>query len=113
MHELGVVAEVVRTVEEFARGNGLSRVDTIVLQIGELSSMVPRYIEDCFPAAIDGTTLESAKLSIEILPAHARCKACGKVSRALECHGACPHCGNGDLELLGGKEFMIKEIIAC
>ncbi|MDZ7543562.1 hydrogenase maturation nickel metallochaperone HypA, partial [Clostridium perfringens] len=41
MHELGVVFEVVRTVENFAQRNALTKIDKIVLQIGELSSMIP------------------------------------------------------------------------
>lgn len=68
MHELGVVIKVVETVEEFARRNGVTRIEALVLQIGEFSSMVPMYIEDCFPAAADGTILRNAKLRIEIQP---------------------------------------------
>ncbi|MBL8967680.1 MAG: hydrogenase maturation nickel metallochaperone HypA, partial [Spirochaetaceae bacterium] len=41
MHELGVVIEIVKTVEDFAKANGVTKVDTIVLQIGELSSIIP------------------------------------------------------------------------
>jgi Zn finger protein HypA/HybF involved in hydrogenase expression len=27
--------------------------------------------------------------------------------------GVCPHCGDDRKELLGGREFLIKEIVAC
>ena len=113
MHELGVVIEVVKTVEEFAKANGVSKVDTIVLQIGELSSMVPKYIEDCFPVAVDGTFMQDTKLRIEIIPGIARCAKCGKTFNALANKNSCPDCGPGRSELLSGKEFMIKEILAC
>jgi hydrogenase nickel incorporation protein HypA/HybF len=79
MHELGIVIEIVKTVEDFVEKNHLSRVDTLVLQIGKMAPIVPQYIEQCYPAAVDGTSMESTKLVIEIL---------------------------------SGKEFMIKEIIA-
>lgn len=79
MHELGIVIEIVKTVEDFVKKNHLSRVDTLVLQIGKLAPVVPQYIEQCYPAAVDGTSMENTKLTIEILP---------------------------------GREFMIKEIIA-
>jgi len=113
VHELGVVIEIVKTVEEFAAANGLTRIDTVVLQIGELSSMVPRYIEECYPAAVDGTSLQDTKLRIEIIPGNALCKACGKVFNLLKEEGACPGCGSRSFELLSGKEFLIKEVIAC
>lgn len=113
MHELGVVIEVVKTVENIARENALTKIDTLVLQIGELSSMIPRYIEACYPAAVDGTLLQDTKLKIEILPGNGICKKCNKVFNLIENNGKCPHCGNRDVDILCGKEFMIKEIIAC
>ncbi len=80
MHELGIMFNVVRSVEKIAAQNGVTKIDTLVLQVGNLSPVVPQYIEACFPAAVDGTLLEETKLKIEIIP---------------------------------GKEFMIKEIVAC
>jgi len=113
VHELGVVFEVVKTVESFAKQNGVTKIDTIVLQIGELSSMIPKYVEACFPAAVDGTNMQDTKLKIEILPANGLCKKCNKVFNIIENKGLCPICGKRDFEILGGKEFMIKEILAC
>ncbi len=113
MHELGVMIEVVRTVEDFAVHNGVSRIDTLVLQIGELSSVVPEYVKACYPAAVDGTLLEETKLSIEILPGNAVCRACGRVFNLLKDGRACPGCHSSEWEVLGGREFLIKEIVAC
>lgn len=112
MHELGVVIKVAKTVENFARVNGVTNIDTIVLQIGQLSSMIPRYIEACYPAAVHGTILEDTKLQIEVLPANGMCRNCCKVFNLVENKYRCPHCSKEDIELLSGKEFMIKEIIA-
>lgn len=112
MHELGVVIKVVKTVENFAKSNGVTNIDTIVLQIGQLSSMIPRYIEACYPAAVDGTTLENTKLEIEILPANGMCGNCRKVFNLVENKYCCPYCSGEDIEILSGKEFMIKEIVA-
>lgn len=112
MHELGVVIEVVKAVESFAEKNQLTKIDTIVLQIGELSSMIPKYIEECYPAAVDGTMLESTKLKIEILPGNVLCTGCHKVYKLIENRRGCPYCKNKNWELLCGKEFLIKEIVA-
>ncbi len=113
MHELGIMIEVIKTVEDFAAKNGLTKIDTLVLQIGELSSMIPKYIEACYPAAADGTMLQETKLKIEILPGNGICRKCNKVFNLIENHKKCPVCGREDWELLSGKEFMIKEIVAC
>ena len=113
MHEIGVLIEVVKTVENFAKQNGVKKIQVLVLQIGELSSMIPRYIEACYPAAVDGTILQETKLKIEIIPGNGICKKCNKVFNLIENNNKCPKCGAREWEILCGKEFMIKEIIAC
>lgn len=109
---MGVVIDVISTVETFALENGLTQIDTLVLQIGELSSMIPSYIEACYPAAVDGTMLEQTKLRVEVLPGNGLCAQCGKVFNVRAGGGKCSHCGCERWELLSGKEFMIKEIVA-
>ena len=113
MHELGIMINVVQSVEKFARENGVTKIDMLVLQVGELSPVVPQYIEAVYPAAVDGTLLQETKLRIEILPGNALCKGCGKVYNLLQNRQGCPHCGGNEHEVLSGKEFMIKEIVAC
>lgn len=113
MHELGVIINVVKKVEDFAAKNGVAKIDTLVLQIGELSPMIPRYVEACYPAAVDGTIMEETKLKIEILPANAICSNCKKVFNVILNKKQCPHCKSHECEIISGREFFIKEIIAC
>lgn len=113
MHELGIMFSVVKTVENFAKQNGLKKIDTIVLQIGELSPVVPMYIEECYAPAVDGTMLQETKLKIEMVPGNGYCKKCNTVFNVLSNQGICPKCGNKSFEELSGKEFNIKEIVAC
>ena len=108
-----MVFEVAKTVEKVVKQNNLKKVDKIVLQIGELSSMIPKYVKDCYPAAVDGTMLEHTSLEIEIMPANAICSECRKVFGMIENRGICPACSSKSYEVLSGKEFMIKEIVAC
>ena len=113
MHELGVVIQVVKSVEDFAKLNSVNEIDTLVLQVGELSAMIPRYIEACYPAAVEGTMLQNTKLKIEIIPGNGLCKKCDSVFNLLSNHNKCANCKSEEWELLSGTEFMIKEIIAC
>ncbi len=110
MHELGVIVEVVSQVEHFARNNNVKKIDTLVLQIGELSSMIPEYMQKLYPAAVEGTILQDSKLEIEIIPGNGLCKSCRQVFNLLKENATCPRCGGKGFELLSGKEFYIKEI---
>ena len=113
MHELGIVMEVVKSVERFAEKNGVTKIERLTLQIGELSSVIPKYVRDCYPAAVDGTLMEYTQLEIEILPGNGLCKECGNVFNVLENKGKCSSCNSKEMELLSGREFLIKEILAC
>ncbi|MDF2586904.1 MAG: hydrogenase nickel incorporation protein HypA [Anaerocolumna sp.] len=110
MHEIGVLIEVVKSVERFAKENDVEKVESLVLQIGELSSMIPKYMKTLYPGAVEGTILEGSELKIELLPANGLCKDCNKVYHIVSSKGICPSCSSKNMELLSGKEFYIKEI---
>lgn len=93
MHELGILIEVVKTVENFAKRNNVTKIAALVLQIGELAPVIPRYIEECYPAAVDGTMLHDTRLEIEIMPGNGICRHCSRVFNILENNKMCPNCG--------------------
>ena len=112
MHELSILIEVVRIVEELAEKQGLNKVETIVLQVGELSSVVPQFMVEYFSNVVDGKPVfEGTKLEIETLPSTAKCLDCQTVFRVIKTEGYCPKCRSFSKELLSGQEFFIKEIL--
>lgn len=113
MHELSIIIEVAKQVERLALENDITVIDTLVLQIGELSTVIPKYVEAVYPAAVDGTMLEHTKLEIQMLPANGRCRDCGRIFDLVQHKGVCPDCESTSREMLSGDEFMIKEIICC
>lgn len=112
MHELGIMFHIVKTVLEIVEENELTEVEAIVLEVGALSTVVPKYLFDCFPAACSGTMLEHTVLEIEELVANGKCKSCGSVYNVVETRKLCPLCGEMQYELLSGTEFNIKELRA-
>jgi len=113
MHELGLISAVVKTVEKIMAEEELTSVEEIVLQVGELSGVIPRYIEECYPAAVYKTSLEKTKLIMEVVPGIVRCKICGEEFSGYLHDLKCPKCGSEELDALSGREFVIKEIHAC
>lgn len=111
MHELSILLEVVRQVEAVALANGSPNVKTIVLQVGEAASVVPRFLEDCYDAAIHETSLAETELEIEIIPAMGRCHECATIYHLRQSDGSCPTCQANHFEFLSGREFMIKQIV--
>jgi hydrogenase nickel incorporation protein HypA/HybF len=113
MHELGIMINVVNSIEKIAAENGVTKVETLVLQVGELSPVVPHYLGAVYPAAVDGTLLQDTKLEIEVIPASVLCKHCSTVFNLIQNKKVCPDCGDSEWDLISGTEFLIKEITAC
>ncbi len=112
MHELGIVIEVVKQVEDFAKENNLKEINKLVLQVGELSSMVPKYIKDVYPIAVEETTLKNTELEIEMLPGLGTCKDCNFGYNLVLNNNKCPMCSSENYLVISGTEFMIKEVHA-
>ena len=110
MHEIGVVRQVIRTVEEFAKENDIKEVTGIVLDIGELSLVIPKYIDDIYKFTVKGTILENAELTMNVIPGMAECEECDEIFNVIEHEGYCPNCGSFEKEILSGRDFLIKEI---
>lgn len=112
MHELGIVIEIVKQMETFMKENNLTKMDKIVLQIGELSSVYPKYIEDVYPIAVEKSLLKDTKLEIEVSRGIGQCTKCHLSYPLIDNHNTCPHCGSTHFQILTGKEFLIKEVHA-
>jgi len=112
MHELGIVYEVIKIVDQFVIENNIKEVEKIVLEIGQLSQAIPRFIEECYPAAVDETPYEGTKLEIIELPAMGTCKVCQRTYNIINHRKLCPNCQSESFILISGEEFFIKEIVA-
>lgn len=111
MHELNVLLEVVEQVEALADENKIEKVKAIVLEIGELSSVVPMFMEEYYPLMVENrVVLQDSELIIERIAGLAKCQGCGKEYNVVEHDGYCPLCGEFKKEVLQGREFLIKEI---
>lgn len=47
MHELGIVFYILRDVKEEAEKNNVKKINKVVLELGEVSGVVPSYLLDC------------------------------------------------------------------
>ena len=111
MHEVGIISAMLKTIEAVMEEEHLTKVEKIVLQVGELSGVLPHYMQECFPAAVYKTRFQDTKLELDIVPGIARCKRCGLEFNGLKYDLTCPTCGNRhDFERLSGDELIIKEI---
>ena len=111
MHEIGILRQLVRTVEAFAAENGVSDIREVVVDCGELSLVIPEYLEELYPVAAKGSLLQDAKLTIRMVPGLAECEDCDEIFNVIEHKGYCPNCGSFEKTVLSGREFSVREIV--
>ena len=111
MHEIGIVRQLLRTVSAFAEENDIHEIHEVVADCGELSLVIPEYVEELYPTVVKGSILEGARLTIHMIPGLAECEDCDEIFNVVENKGYCPNCGSFQKTILSGKEFTIREIV--
>ena len=111
MHELGVVFHIMDSLESVAKENDVTQIQRVTIEIGEVSTVIPHYLTDCWEWAIKKKPLlKDCEMKVEILPAVTWCDGC-KSEYGTVAHGRiCPYCGSEKTWLLKGNELNIKEI---
>ncbi len=111
MHEMSLTEGVVRILEEQAATHGFSRIKTVWLEIGELSTVVPDSMEFCFGAVAAGNPLtKDARLEIIRVPGTAWCMDCSASVEIATRTDPCPRCGGYQVTVTAGTEMRIKEV---
>lgn len=113
MHELGTIYYVIDTVEKLMVENDLKEVASITLEVGEVSGIIPDYLQDFWLYARKKTKhFQNTELKIEELKAVTYCQDCGQTYPTMQYAKICPYCKSGNTFLVTGNEYIIKEIEA-
>lgn len=128
MHELGIVFHIIKEVKTIAIENNASHINRVVLSVGEVSTVVPSYLTDCWKWAVQkeplmaatpptadapeqqGMSSRACELIVEPIPAVTYCETCQQEYPTVVHGKTCPHCGSDKTYLLRGNEVEIKEI---
>ena len=111
--ELSIVTYVVKQVQEIAKENNLTEIESVTLEFGEVSGIVPEYLEDCWNwYTKKEPIIQGTKFLYEIIPAVTWCDDCKTTYPTVQYGKTCPHCGSGNTWLQQGNEINIKQIEA-
>ena len=118
MHELSLAASILESAVENAKNNNASKIEKIYLEIGELLMINPEQLKFGLEALSKDTIAEGMKVDIKKIPVKVKCGN-GHVSalnfKSGPVHNApllnCPRC-KAKVEILGGRELILKKIIA-
>lgn len=112
MHELGITDAMLKTVDRLILSEGMNGANSVTVEVGDLSGVVPRFLSECWEAVVAGTKYEQTGLIIQTLRGTARCEDCQAVF-AIELDDLrCPNCHGSKLTPLTGRDVTITEIEA-
>lgn len=111
MHEIGMLEQAAKTATKVAEENGIDRVKSITIEVGELSGAMPEIFTEYFPIVAEAfPVLQGAELKLITLPCRGLCLDCNALYRINLFEGRCPRCGSQAKKVLGGNQITIKEI---
>ena len=113
MHELGIVFHIAKQVEEVAAENKVKQINEVVLQVGEVSTVIPSYLTDCWDWNCNKSeVLKGCKLTCEQIKAVTFCEGWNQEYETVAHGKICPHCGSEETYLVTGNEVLLKEVVA-
>ena len=111
MHEISVLKRSVDLAEQTAIDNNIDRIAYITLEVGELSGYLPVFFEKYFEVVIeDRPIFEGAELKMIRPRGEGLCLDCHAMYNVMANEGRCPKCGSRNKKILGGQQFLLKEI---
>ena len=112
MHELGIVFHIIKQVDEVAEQNKVKEVRKVTLEIGEVSGVIPSYLEDCWKWAVEHRSkyMKGCALEIISLKAKSFCEDCHEMLDTVQNGKICPKCKKQNTYLVTGDEVSIKDI---
>ncbi len=112
MHELGIAFHIIKEVDQLAQEKGYQHVSKVTLEVGEVSSVIPSYLIDCWNWACEHRSkyLKGCVLNVITLKGISYCEDCKETYDTVPAGRTCPHCGSGNTYLVTGDEVTIQSI---
>lgn len=110
MHEFSIVQNIIDTVIDSAKSNGVTKVHCVEIEVGQASGVIREALEFAWEAAIEGTLLKGATLKIIEKPLTVKCLSCGHRYDPCSIYDSCPGCGDVHPEILSGNELKVIAI---
>ncbi len=107
MHEVGIAASILETMDAEAKHRPDSRIIAVGLRIGALSNVDKDALMFAFDALTRNSPWQSLKIEIEWRERRQKCLGCGEEFAVENYQLACPKCGDARTTCISGTELDI------
>ena len=112
MHELSITQNLIDLVAGECKKNNINHPKKIIAELGSLTGYSKESIQFYYDLLSKETpVLAGTELDIREIRAQILCNSCKKKSVITEpCMMFCNRCGSQDIDIISGREFIVKEI---
>ncbi len=110
MHEASIAQDLIELMLHACEGQGVRRIRTATLQLGELSGVEPQALLFAFEVISRGSLAEGCELVIERPDLRIQCPVCGHQGDLDRELMGCPQCGQTPVRVLQGRELRLVSI---
>jgi hydrogenase nickel incorporation protein HypA/HybF len=110
MHEMSIAIGIVDIVIESARQDHATHVEQVEIEIGQLTGILPDFVQVCLKAACRGTIAEGASFCIRTIPGKAQCMKCHACFDFPVFMTPCPICGSYTARPVQGSEMKVVSL---
>lgn len=121
MHETAMANSIVQTILQHAHQAGAGKVRSVTVELGEWTTFNPEQLGFWVKIGFENTIARGARVRFKRIRGKIRCNSCGIVA---ECPAPsngidhfigpilqCMHCQSPDVEIVQGREAMIRKIV--
>jgi hydrogenase nickel incorporation protein HypA/HybF len=111
MHEMSIAMQIIEVATAALPPDQPDiEVESINLEVGRLTAVVPDSLRNCFEIASRDTPLAGAALVIEEIPMVVGCRDCLAESEQEDFPLVCKSCQSRRVDLVGGRELIVTSI---
>ena len=110
MHEIAIAQSIIELVNDKAAAGGFTKVHSVTVAIGALSSVEPDSLLFGFDSVAAGTLAQGAKLIIDRTPGKGFCITCVKEIDVTARGVPCPTCDGHQWLVVSGEELTLKNL---
>lgn len=110
MHEQSIVQSILALALKNANEAGARRIAGIHLVVGDYTGVEEESVNFYFGFLTRNTIAAGARIYYTHVPAQLRCRDCDILFPLGKGDYRCPKCGNGRIEIVGGRELYIEKL---
>jgi len=110
MHEMSIAQSILDIVDEYMVKENGRKLKEVVVEIGELTAVVPESLAFCYEVLVENSHYQNSKICINIIPLMGTCLDCHHSFKIKDFEFYCPDCQSSNIDVKGDQELRISHL---